>query len=157
MDGLSQSLSLLPGLSRYNERRLFFPDEWKPVDFEYCPFLPIDPTERTSEQINVIYEKRSPLSACFFGPDFYRKHIKRRITTGMKFYGDFGGFIFKHIVMKSTEIKETFPDMTLALPTQTTSFWKYRLESWRLGTSRCYFCLILWLFKLINKKKHKHF
>lgn len=36
-------------------------------------------------------------------------HIRQRITTPMRFYGDCKGFMFKHIVMTSTEIKETFP------------------------------------------------
>lgn len=33
----------------------------------------------------------------------------------MRFYGDFKGFTFKHIVMNSMEIKGTFQNITLLL------------------------------------------
>lgn len=106
----------LPGLSRGNENRLFSRLHLRKnatimnIILDFCRQFPHNPGDRTSEQINLIYEKRFPLSACFC-PDFYRMHIRRRIITPMRFYGDCEGFMFKHIVMTSTEIKGTFPQI----------------------------------------------
>lgn len=62
MDGLSQVLVPLAGLSRGNERMLFFQltlmetGEYFEYRSSFLPIDPVNPADRTSEQIKVIYE-----------------------------------------------------------------------------------------------------
>lgn len=47
--------------------------------------------------------------------------------------------MFKHIVMKSSEIKGTFPDMTSSVPTETAPFRKKQTGAMMFGSQAMLF------------------